>query len=197
MAALDSTEVWKLIPGYTYYEVSTQGRVRSLSRITRRWHGRIGRHQDVPVRGRVLTPTPRYSRRGRPPSHAGVRLCEYGVSVEERVHHLVLVTFVGPCPDGMEGCHNDGNPLNNRLDNLRWDTHRANVADSKRHGTASAPPHRFGEAHHMATLTSDQIRAIREPIYRFGLHAELSRQYGVSDTTIYRIRKGLSRTFND
>ena len=38
------------------------------------------------------------------------------------VHRLVLITFVGPCPEGMECCHKDDNPLNNRLENLRWDT---------------------------------------------------------------------------
>ena len=34
----------------------------------------------------------------------------------------------------MEGCHNDGNPLNNRLENLRWDTHLENCRDTIRHG---------------------------------------------------------------
>lgn len=43
------------------------------------------------------------------------------------VHRLVLETFVGPCPDGMECCHADGDVTNNSLDNLRWDTHQANI----------------------------------------------------------------------
>ncbi len=30
-----------------------------------------------------------------------------------KVHRLVLKEFVGPCPPGMQGCHNDGNRLNN------------------------------------------------------------------------------------
>lgn len=51
------------------------------------------------------------------------------------VHILVLTAFYGPCPEGMEGCHHDGDPLNNRLGNLRWDTHVGNVSDSIRHGT--------------------------------------------------------------
>jgi hypothetical protein len=34
------------------------------------------------------------------------------------VHRLVLLTFVGPCPAGMEGCHDpDHDPSNNRLSN--------------------------------------------------------------------------------
>lgn len=47
----------------------------------------------------------------------------------------MLTAFVGPCPDGMEGCHNDGDPHNNRLDNLRWDTRANNARDAIRHGT--------------------------------------------------------------
>jgi hypothetical protein len=51
------------------------------------------------------------------------------------VHRLVLKAFVGPCPEGMEGCHWDGDACNNKLDNLRWATHAENVEDSIRHGT--------------------------------------------------------------
>ena len=36
------------------------------------------------------------------------------------VHILVLETFVGPCPDGMECDHSDRNRCNNALTNLRW-----------------------------------------------------------------------------
>jgi hypothetical protein len=51
------------------------------------------------------------------------------------VHRLVLEAFVGPCPPGCESRHLDGNPANNRLDNLRWGTKEENAADKRRHGT--------------------------------------------------------------
>lgn len=53
-----------------------------------------------------------------------------------KIHRLVLEAFIGPCPKGMEGCHNDGNYSNNKLDNLHWDTHWNNALDSIVHGTA-------------------------------------------------------------
>lgn len=53
------------------------------------------------------------------------------------VHRLVLETFVGACPLGMECCHSDGNGMNNKLSNLRWDTHAGNGIDMKRHGSVS------------------------------------------------------------
>jgi hypothetical protein len=49
------------------------------------------------------------------------------------IHVLVLTTFVGPRPDGHEGCHNNGEPSDNRLVNLRWDTPCANQADKLVH----------------------------------------------------------------
>jgi len=65
------------------------------------------------------------------PEPNGKLVCRY-------VHRLILETFVGPCPPGMLACHGDGDTSNNRLDNLRWDTHSGNAADKTRHGTALA-----------------------------------------------------------
>jgi len=51
------------------------------------------------------------------------------------VHRLVLETFVGPRPHGMEARHLDGDRTNNRVENLRWGTRKENVADAIKHGT--------------------------------------------------------------
>jgi len=50
------------------------------------------------------------------------------------LHILMLETFVGPRPTGMEGCHRDDRPDNNQLRNLYWGTHRENMADRARNG---------------------------------------------------------------
>ena len=49
------------------------------------------------------------------------------------VHRLLLAAFVGPCPEGMECRHLDGNRLNNKLENLCWGTHYENIQDRTRH----------------------------------------------------------------
>ena len=54
------------------------------------------------------------------------------------VHRLVLEAFVGPCPDGMECCHYNDIPDDNRLENLRWDTHHANLQDQIRNNGGPA-----------------------------------------------------------
>jgi hypothetical protein len=52
------------------------------------------------------------------------------------VHRLVLETFVGPCPEGMECLHGDGNKHNNNVGNLRWGTKVENEQDKVLHGTS-------------------------------------------------------------
>lgn len=50
------------------------------------------------------------------------------------VHHLVLEAFVGPRPEGHECRHLNGNPGDNRLENLQWGTSTENSFDVVRHG---------------------------------------------------------------
>lgn len=72
------------------------------------------------------------------------------------VHRVVLETFIGPCPDGLECCHKDDNPANNALSNLRWGTRESNSADALRNGRRG-----FGEASPAPKLTEKTVRAIR------------------------------------
>lgn len=50
------------------------------------------------------------------------------------IHQLVLLTYVGPCPHGMQVDHIDGNSTNNQLSNLRYVSARGNSENRKRHG---------------------------------------------------------------
>jgi hypothetical protein len=99
---------------------------------------------------------------------------------------LVLRAFVGPCPPGMESCHNDGVKCNNVLTNLRWDTRRGNAKDRRSHGT-----HLFGERSIGAVLTEENVREIRRAkgtISQF----KLSIMFGVSPSNIQAIHDGRS-----
>lgn len=42
---------------------------------------------------------------------------------------------MGTCPPGLEGCHDNGNHLDNWVNNLYWGTKSDNALDSVRHGT--------------------------------------------------------------
>jgi hypothetical protein len=99
------------------------------------------------------------------------------------VHVLVLTSFRGPCPEGMEACHNDGNPLNNHVSNLRWDTRKANAEDRVRHGRQLR-----GSAMSNAKLTEEIVKEIRN-LYSSGSASKraLARMFGIGQTHVRRI----------
>lgn len=123
-------EEWRDVAGFEgYYQVSSFGRVKSLERTILRLSAYGGSCRTFQERIRKGQPRGEYE-------HLGLYLSKNAVNKHFLIHRLVLETFVGPCPPGMEGCHfPDPSPANNRLDNLRWDTHIANMADAKAHGS--------------------------------------------------------------
>lgn len=185
-------EIWKPVVGYPGYAVSDKGRVRSLPRLQER-SGDTRAPHTARQPGQILKGWVNY-RNGRPVVKR-VTLCLNKRPRKVPVHKLVLDAFVGPCPDDMEGCHNDGDPLNNCLENLRWDTHLANMADQVRHGTRRIP-YRFprGERHKNATLTDAQVAEIRA-LPRQGMNkTQVARDYGSTRQTIRLILQGKTRT---
>lgn len=85
-----------------------------------------------------------------------VSLCNNKEKYVYFVHRLILMTFVGPCPIGMECCHNNGNRLDNNLSNLRWDTHKNNMLDKIKHNTQAK-----GEKQGSSFLKETQVKEIK------------------------------------
>ena len=142
-------ERWLPIAGFPGYEVSDFGRVRSVDRIVMRRDRQAQR-----CAGRTLEPTPNDK------GYQRVTLyhCDGATARQTTVyvHKLVLLAFVGQCPNGLEGCHDDGDKRNNRLSKLRYDTPKGNALDRRRHGTQA-----IGSRSPNARLTEDVVRAIR------------------------------------
>lgn len=70
--------------------------------------------------------------------YAIINLRKPGTSITAHIHHLVLLAFVGPRPEGQVGCHNDDDETNNSLSNLRWDTKESNWEDRRRNSSQPA-----------------------------------------------------------
>lgn len=172
-------EVWKDIPGYEgRYQASTHGRIRSLPRSEFRKSGH-GSYTHWNYKGRVLSTRPKES------GHLNVSL---GANNTKKVHRLVLETFVGPCPAGLECLHADGNPANNRLDNLRWGTRIDNRADMRRHAQL------YRRRQGATWLSEETIRAIKRDLASPDCPTQkvLALKYGVHHNTINNINRGFT-----
>ena len=90
---------------------------------------------------------------------------------------MVALAFI-PNPEKLSDvAHRDGDPTNNRKDNLRWATHADNQMDMRKHGTMQD-----GEKSCTAKLTADQVDEIRLRAAQLGRGAgiALAKEYGVS-----------------
>jgi hypothetical protein len=175
---LDSAEEWRAVPGFEgLYEVSDQGRVRSLDRTIEcigRWGGLVAKRH----RGRILKPA---SGEG---GHLWVGL---GRDHRDFVHRLVLTAFVRDRRDDEESRHLDGNPANNRLENLAWGTRLENMADRKRLGEENPPR---GTRCRRAKFTEDDVYFIRREVNRGRSFAQIARVLGASRGAVGKVAMG-------
>ena len=129
---ISEKEIWRPVVGFEgLYEVSDHGRVFSI------------RSENMLKPG---------TRNGYP----HIILCCSGNDKTFYLHRLVLDAFVGPCPNGMECCHSNGERADNHLDNLRWGTSKENGLDMIRHGKSTR-----GEKQPNAKLTGLDVLCIR------------------------------------
>ncbi len=109
-----SVEQWRDIPGYEgRYQVSDQGRVRSIDREVRAV-SKAGREYLRPIRGVLLRPG--FSR--------GYKIVNLSPDGTVAVHLLVAKVFIPKT--GPEVNHKDGVKTNCQADNLEWTTKRGN-----------------------------------------------------------------------
>ena len=156
----------KAIPGWEDYRVCKSGHVLSY----RYWNARP--NDPLP---RLVTPV--VIARG---GYHRVTLSSGKKRSPRLVHQLVLELFVGPRPKGRLGLHRDGNPVNNKVENLYWGTHKDNIDDAKAHGTFVTAP---------GAQISVGPEAAKEIIESKLSSRAIAPRYGVSSGTICRVRK--------
>lgn len=170
-------EEWSAIRGFSGYEVSSEGRVRSRRRkMPRILKGSL--HRD---------------------GYRLVTLQGPDGSTQRYVHQLVLEAFVGPRGDGQETRHLNGNKNDNCVENLMWGTHKENGRDRIEHNLQGVlrerhprgVPHGVGrqlrgEEKSQARITESDVRVIRTSSKKL---RELAVEYGLSVSQICAIRK--------
>ena len=160
-------EEWREVSGTDgFYEVSNLGRARSWAKCG-------------PSRARRSEP--KYLRLT--PNHAGYPIISLPDGRKYFVHRLVMEAFVGPCPEGLQVRHLDGDPLNAAVENLRYGTQKENEADKLIHGRDIR-----GEKCGISRLTLEDVIEIRQ-----GASAqEVAARLNVSISTVYAARCGRS-----
>jgi hypothetical protein len=176
MATDQSTVTYKDIPGFPGYRAGSDGSIWSC-RVpgSRNWQT-----AKNPAKWRCLVARP--STRGRP----RVRIYYGHKRADVGVCRLILLAFVGPCPEGMEACHDpDPDPNNNRIENLRWGTRKENAEDRAKHGRSPE-----GENNPNHKLTAKDIPEIFAARVRGESQSSIGARYGVGQPVISAILLG-------
>jgi hypothetical protein len=178
-------ELWKPCPGFSFYEVSSIGRMRSLNKkVTHKnKHGVC----TYTKKGRVLKPF-----LGRKDEYWTYTLHENdGTQRSVMAHRMVCLAFNGePPPDKPLALHEDGVPTHNWADNLYWGTHKDNSEDMVKHGRSLKR-----EKHHKTVLTLKQVADIKArytPKHPANGSYAMAKEFGVHRTTIENIVAGRS-----
>ncbi len=174
-AEVDMEEIWKDVTGFEeYYQVSSLGRLKALRRTVpdARWGQRT-------FKERISTGS-----LDKKTGYLRFNFCKQGKVTTRPIHQVMLEEFIGPKPFiDYQGCHCDGNKLNNLPENLRWDSSQNNNLDKIHHGTIACM-----EKNGRAVLTKVQVLKIRK-LFNLGTYSksELGRMFKVTDVSIGNI----------
>jgi hypothetical protein len=174
MSAIHLTEIFRLVTSNPAYRVSNVGQVQcclklvgppDYSHMTDSWHDLLP-HRNAET------------------GYLEVCIRSHGKGKTTAVHKLVAEAFLGPCPEGLQVCHDDNDKTNPRLDNLCYGTPKQNNADKKRHGTQQEGSRVAG-----AKLVESDVIEIMQ--MRAGwLFRQIAEKYGVQEGTIGKIFRG-------
>jgi len=159
---------WRDIPGHPEYRVSDDGVVQSKKGVgckpmpSNTWKTVKGWADAAGYRAVRLSP-------GKNPL---------------RVHALVLLAFVGPRPTGLETRHLNGDPADNRLENLVYGTPKENIGDNLRLGTHRSPP---GSGNGRAVLTEEDVLDIRRLVAAGSKQCDVAARFDVHCSTVNHI----------
>lgn len=157
---------WKPIPSAPGYEVSDDGRVRSL-----------GGPRKFGSQTRIAPPCERILQ---PHSAGYLQLVIRGRNYF--VHRLVAEAFVPKILGRTDVNHKNGDKHDNRAGNLEWATRQQNIRHS-----VDVLGNGVRDRHASARLTPGDVLSIRSDPR---LHREIAAEYGVSRATVGDIKSG-------
>jgi len=144
------------------YEISNYGRIKSLC-------GKVAmiRKQQTNRKG-----------------YCRIWLSNKGKYKFARVHRLVLLSFKGGPPEGMEYVnHIDGDKSNNCLDNLEWVSHKSNI----RHAITNGLIDRAFQKHPLSKAVHQLDPETNEIVKTYYSAGQAARAMGVHNQTIRNV----------
>jgi hypothetical protein len=165
---------WQEIEGFDgLYEVSDEGRVRSMARSHKLQSG----SRTLASRMKTLTRDK--------DGYFMVQLWKESKPYPRKVHRLVAAAFLAKPENATDVNHKDADKGNNNLVNLEWCTHRANGEHAARTSIMA-----FGSGHGIAKLTEADIPVIRSLLAERVPMAKIAEKFLVSSSTIFDIAHG-------
>lgn len=156
--------VWLPIPGFPGYFASETGEIRSQHTVLAATKQKSGHLIVCPSVGGKQRP--------------------------EAVHRMVCAAFHGPCPEGLECRHRDGNPSNNRPGNLVWGTRLENQQDRHQHGTTNV-----GAKNGRAKLSAERMLSLGNRARAKEDPKALALEFGVSVSYVRNLASGARGKF--
>lgn len=113
-----------------------------------------------------------------------IKKCVYR---SEGIHRLICKAFYGiPSNENLTASHIDGNPNNNKLSNLCWETQKENNYRKKKHGTDDS-----GYRNSRSKINKKQLIKIRKMLNDGKkTHKEIGDIFGVNRVFITKIKNG-------
>lgn len=119
------------------------------------------------------------------PSSGGYRTVHVRTETVRR-HVLMILAFVGEPPSaGMEVRHLNGDPGDDRIENLAWGTRADNMADAIAHGTSTR-----GERNGEAKLTLVEAQEVYDRRLAGESGRALAIEFGVTQQTVCDLKAG-------
>lgn len=168
-------ELWKAIKGFDrIYDISNYGRLRTYRKSVK--------GQQIVCESPQKLMRPSKDKNG----YLIATLKRDGKNKYIKLHRAVLEAFVGECPVGMECCHKNDIKDDNRVCNLKWDTHKNNQV---KYGGARKIIGK-GEKNPAAIFTDRQVIAMRQLAAKNICIRDIATATGASYQNVYRIIKG-------
>jgi hypothetical protein len=172
-------EEWRDVPGYEgLYQVSSYGKVRSLSRY-KEWKG-----TKVFVEGQTRSLT--MNKKG----YLTCPLNKDGRRKHFLVHRIVALAFLPNEDSRLQLNHKNCIKTENHVDNLEWVDAKTNVRHAYENNRIKS---KKGSANGRSLLTEELVREIKNKVHLMS-RKDLGKMYNVSPCTINDIARGRNWT---